>query len=40
MNDYNPRRDFMQCLAVSLLAIAVLVIGSAVFASVMDGPSV
>jgi hypothetical protein len=38
MNDYNPRRDFVQCLAVSLFAIAVLVIGSAVFASVMDGP--
>jgi hypothetical protein len=32
--------DFMQMLAVSLFAIAVLVIGSAVFASVMDGARV
>ena len=35
---YNPCRDFLQCLAASLLVIAVTVIGSTVFASVMDGP--
>ena len=31
-------KDFVQTLAVSIFAIAVLVIGSAVFASVIDGP--
>jgi hypothetical protein len=38
MDDYNPRRDFVQCLAIAMLVCAAVIIAATVFASVMDGP--